>query len=40
MDSAGLNIQVFRKCCAEPDRVGVFAFKAGIFPGMEKRVNS
>jgi len=38
--SAGFNIQVFRTSLAEPDRVGVFAFEAGVVPGVEKRVNS
>jgi hypothetical protein len=38
--SAGSNIQAFRKSLAEPDGVEVFAFKAGILPGVEKRVNS
>jgi len=38
--AAGLDIEVFRKNRAESDRVGVFAFKAGILPDVEKRVYS
>jgi hypothetical protein len=38
-NSAGSNIQVFRKNLAELDGVGVFAFKAGVLPGVEKGVN-
>ena len=34
--SAGSNIQRFRKNLAEPDGVGVFAFKAGVMPGVER----
>jgi len=39
-NSAGSNMQAFRNSLAEPDRVAVFALKAGNFPGVEKRVFS
>jgi len=39
-NTAGSNIQGLRKSLAEPDRVGVFVFKAGVLPGVEKRVHS
>jgi hypothetical protein len=38
--TVGLDIEVFRKGPAESGRVGVFVYKAGILPDVEKRVYS
>ena len=39
-NSAGLNIEIFRKKLVESGRVGVFTFESGILPDVEKRVHS
>lgn len=39
-NSAGLNIEVFRKSLVGSGRVGFFMFEFGILPGVEKRVHS